>query len=158
MIDMDGGEAQQLTNLPEGVISQMLWCPKGCQLAISYRKTEKPYTHSAAEKRKENKESDPPIITEDAWYRLDGDGYFGHARFQLYLVDAETGAYKNIWKKDTMGYFSFCWSPKGDKIAITTNTSKKALTDSRPTRIVMYDIATAKSHTLQNCKIGRAHV
>ena len=29
MIDMDGGEAQQLTNLPEGVISQMQWCPKG---------------------------------------------------------------------------------------------------------------------------------
>ena len=153
-IDMNGGESQQLTNFPEGTISEMQWSPRGCCLAVSYRQTEEPYTHAAAEKRKERKESDPPIVTEEAWYRLDGDGYFGHARFQLYLVDSDTGAYKNIWKKDTMGYFSFCWSPKGDKIAITTNTSKKALTDSRPTRIVMYDITTAKSHTLPNCTKG----
>ena len=153
-IDMNGGEAQQLTNFPEGTISEMQWSPEGCCLAISYRQTEEPYTHAEAEKRKEKKASDPPIITEEAWYRLDGDGYFGHARFQLYLVNAETGAYKNIWKKDTMGFFSFCWSPKGDKIAITTNTSKRALTDSRPTKIVMYDIATGKNHTLPNCTKG----
>ena len=38
-IDMAGGEAQQLTNFPEGAISEMQWCPKGCKLDISYRKT-----------------------------------------------------------------------------------------------------------------------
>ena len=154
MIDMDGGEAQQLTNLPEGVISQMQWCPKGCQLAISYRKTEKPYTHSAAEKRKENKESDPPIITEDAWYRLDGDGYFGHERFQLYLVDTTTGKFNNIWSKDTIGSFSYCWSPKGDKIAISTNTSTKAYLDARPTKVMMYDVEANKYAILPNCPKG----
>ena len=128
IIDMDGGEAQQLTNFPEGAIASIQWCPSSerNQIAVSYRQTEEPYTHAASEKRKENKESDPPITTESAWYRLDGDGYFGHARFQLYLVESTTGSYKNIWSKDTLGFFSFCWSPKGDKIAIATNTSKNA--------------------------------
>jgi len=153
-IDMGGGEAQQLTNFPEGAISEMQWCPKGCKLAVSYRKTEEPYTNAAAEKRKENKESDPPIITESAWYRLDGDGYFGHARFQLYLVDATTGSYNTIWKKDTLGFFSYCWSPKGDKIAIATNTSKHALTDSKPTKIVIHEVASGKNTTLPNCTKG----
>ena len=91
-IEMAGGEASALTRFPEGVISEMKWSPKGDSLAVSYRRTEEPYTHAAAELRKENKESDPPIITEEAWYRLDGDGYFGHARFQLYLVNKKDGS------------------------------------------------------------------
>ncbi len=153
-IDMDGGEAQQLTNFKEGAISEMQWSPRGCCLAVSYRQTEEPYTHAASEKRKENKESDPPIITEEVWYRLDGDGYFGHARFQLYLVDACNGKHKNIWSKDTLGFFSFCWSPKGNKIAIATNTSKNAITDSRPTKIVIHDVTTRKNKTLPNCTKG----
>ncbi len=153
-IDMDGGEAQQLTNFKEGAISEMQWSPRGCCLAVSYRQTEKPYTHAASEKRKENKESDPPIITEEAWYRLDGDGYFGHARFQLYLVDACNGKHKNIWSKDTLGFFSFCWSPKGNKIAIATNTSKNAITDSKPTKIVIHDVMNRKNKTLPNCTKG----
>jgi dipeptidyl aminopeptidase/acylaminoacyl peptidase len=156
IIDMDGGEAQQLTNFPEGAIASIQWCPNSerNQIAVSYRQTEEPYTHAASEKRKENKESDPPITTESAWYRLDGDGYFGHARFQLYLVESTTGSYKNIWSKDTLGFFSFCWSPKGDKIAIATNTSKNALTDSRPTKIVIHTIKSGKNTKLPNCTKG----
>jgi len=154
VINMDGGESHQLTNFPEGSIAEMQWSPKNSSLAVSYRKTEEPYTHSASEKRKEHKESDPPIITEEAWYRLDGDGYFGHARFHLYLVDSTTGSSKNIWKKDMMGFFSYCWSPNGENIAIATNTSKKAITDSRPTKIVIHTIATGKSTTLPNCHKG----
>jgi dipeptidyl aminopeptidase/acylaminoacyl peptidase len=154
LIDTDGGEAQQLTNFPEGAISELKWSPANNSLAVTYRKTEESYTHDAAEKRKENKESDPPIITETAWYRLDGDGYFGHARFQLFLVEATTGSYKNIWNKDTMGFFSYCWSPKGDKLAIATNTSKNALTDSRPTKIVIHNVASGKNTILPNCTKG----
>lgn len=153
-VDMAGGEAQKLTNFPEGAISEVQWCPNGCKLAVTYRQTEDIYTHAAAEKRKENKESDPPIITESAWYRLDGDGYFGHARFQLYLVDATAGSYKNIWSKDTMGFYSYCWSPKGESIAIATNTSKNALTDSKPTKIVIHKVGTGKNVMLPNCTKG----
>lgn len=153
-IDMDGGEAQQLTHFPEGTISEMKWSSTGSCLAVSFRKTEEPYTHIAAERRKETKESDPPIITENAWYRLDGDGYFAHARFQLYLVDSCNGKHRKIWSKDTLGFFSYCWSPKGDKIAIATNTSKDALTDSRPTKIVIHDVATNKNVILPNCTKG----
>ena len=153
-IDMDGGEAQQLTSFPEGTISEIEWCPLGDTLAVSFRQTDENFTHAATEKRKENKESDPPVITESAWYRLDGDGYFGHARFQLYLVLATTGRHKNVWSKDTLGFFSYCWSPKGDKIAIATNTSKKALTDSRPTKIVIHDVLSGKNAKLPNCTKG----
>ena len=153
-IDMQGGEAQQLTHFPEGAINEINYSPQGGSMAVSYRQTETPYTHVAAEKRKENKESDPPIITEKAWYRLDGDGYFGHARFMLYLVNTNTGIYKKCWTKDTLGFFSYCWSPNGDKIAIATNTSKNALTDSRPTKIVVHDVISGKNTTLPNTTKG----
>jgi dipeptidyl aminopeptidase/acylaminoacyl peptidase len=155
-IEMSGGEPAPLTKFPEGVISEVQWCPSAerCTLAVSFRQTEEPYTHAASEKRDETKASDPPIITEEAWYRLDGDGYFGHARFNLYLVDSTSGSFKNIWKKDTLGFYSFAWSPKGDSIAIATNTSKNALTDARPTKIVIHSIATGKNSTLPNCPKG----
>jgi len=153
-IDMDGGEPSPLTNFPEGVISEIQWSPNGNTLAVSFRQTEEPYTHAASEKRKEKKESDPPVITEEAWYRLDGDGYFGHARFHLYLVNTKTGVFKNVWKKDNLGFFSFAWSPKGNKIAIATNTNKNALTDSRPTKVVILDTSTGKHNTLPNCTRG----
>ena len=153
-IDMEGGEAQQLTNFPEGTINEFTWSPTGGCLAVSYRQTEEPYTNAAAEKRKDTKESDPPVITESAWYRLDGDGYFGHARFQLFLVDSTTGKHNNIWSKDTMGFFSYCWSPTGHKIAIATNTSKNALTDSKPTKVVIHEVASGKNKVLPNCTKG----
>ncbi len=153
-IDMDGGESQQLTYLPEGTINELKWSPHGSSIAMSYRQTEEAFTKKAADERKKKQESEPPIITESSWYRLDGDGYFGHARFELQLVNSTTGEIKNIWKKDTLGFFSYCWSPKGDKIAIATNTSKKAITDSRPTKIVIHDINNNKNSTLPNCTKG----
>jgi len=154
VIDMHGGEPAQLSNFPEGVISAMKWCPNGKSLAVSYRQTDKPFTNALAESRKKTKESDPPFVTENLWYRLDGDGYFGHARFHLYIVDASTGKYRNVWKRDNLGFFSFTWSPKGDKIAITTNTSKKSLLDSRQTKVVVLDVASGKSKALPNCTKG----
>ena len=81
-------------------------------------------------------------------------GYFGHARFQLYLVDANNGSYKNIWAKDTLGFFSYCWSPKGDKIAILTNTSKYALTDSRSTKVIIHNVTSGKTTALPNTTKG----
>ena len=102
-ISMTGGEAQQLTNLKEGSIGAMKWSPSGESLAISYRETNYEFTNEAREERKKNNASDPPLIADDIWYRLDGDGYFGSARFQLHLVDASTGNANNIWSKDKNG-------------------------------------------------------
>ena len=153
-IDMMGGEPVQLTDFPEGTIASIEWSPSGNALAVSFRKTDDNFTHAAAEARKTTEASDPPMITEKPWYRLDGDGYFGHARFHLHLVDATTGKHRPIWKKDNMGFFSFAWSPKGDKIAITTNTSKNAFVDSRPTKVVILDTAKGTHTTLPNCPKG----
>ena len=154
VMEMQGGEPVPLTAFPEGTISAIQWSPTGCALAVSYRQTDQEFTHKASEKRKETKASDPPRITEELWYKLDGDGYFGHARFQLYVIDACTGEYRNVWKRDNLGFFTFAWSPKGDKIAVTTNTSKKSLTDSRPTKVVIIDAASGTHSTLPNCPKG----
>ena len=153
-ISMTGGEAQQLTTLKEGSIGAMKWSPSGESLAISYRETNYEFTNEAREERKKNNASDPPLIADDIWYRLDGDGYFGSARFQLHLVDASTGNTNNIWSKDKNGTFDFCWHPKGSKLAITTNTSKNASVTSKPTKVVIYDIETKKHSTLPNCPNG----
>jgi len=154
LLEMAGGDAMQLTAFDEGSISALEWSPAGDQLAVSYRRTLPERTHAAAEQRKESKESDPPLVTEDLWYRLDGDGFFGTARYGLHLVDVESGSHRPLWTKDNLGFFSFAWSPRGSKIAITTNTDKRALVDARSTRIVIADVETGKAATLPNLPRG----
>ena len=154
LLDLNGGEPTQLTNLPEGSIANIQWNPTGKTLAISFRETTKEFTKAAADKRKETGESDPPLITESVWYRFDGDGYFGHARFHVVLVDINTGRTTTAWKKDYFGFMNYAWSPKGDKLAITTNTSKNAMAHSKDARIVIYDVGSKKTSTLPNCPRG----
>lgn len=153
-IAMDGGEAQQLTQLKEGVIREIQWSPNGKNLAIAYRETLATQTKAARDKRAETKASDPPLIAENAWYRLDGDGYFGSARFHLLLIDATSGKAKTVWNKDTVGFFSYCWHPKGDKLAITTSTSKVIADINKKTKVVIYDLTTHKASTLPNIVDG----
>lgn len=154
MIDADGGEATALTRLPQGSIAEVAWSPRGDRLAISYRATSEDQTKAAVEARKESKASDPPLVTEDLWYRLDGDGYFGAARFQLLLVDAQTGRTRCIWKRDTLGWFTFDWAPNGQRIAMTTNTRRDAILKMQFDDIVLLDVDTRRHQRLGNLPRG----
>ena len=86
VIPSDGGEARALTDLPEGAITQLKWSPNGTQVAFSFREQAEELTRSATRDRKEAGGTTPPLVTEGAFYRLDGDGYFGERRFKLHVA------------------------------------------------------------------------
>ncbi|MCH8921653.1 MAG: S9 family peptidase [Planctomycetes bacterium] len=127
VIDSGGGEARPLTKLPEGSIGEFRWSPDGKRLALGFRETATEWTKAAEKERKENGLSTPARVIDDVWYRLDGDGYFGAQRYQLYLVDTETGKRRKLYAKDTMGGFSFDFSPDGKQLVVATNRDKKAM-------------------------------
>jgi hypothetical protein len=52
----------------------------------AFRPTAEERTEAAEKKRTDTGESDPPYVLEEPWYRLDGDGYFGHQRYTLWVV------------------------------------------------------------------------
>jgi len=137
-----GGEALPLTQFPEGQIREFQWSPDGSLLAVSFRAQEEAWTEQARKDRAEKGLSDPPRVLDDLWYRLDGDGYFNAQRYQLYVVDSTTGQSRVVYTQDTLGMFSFCWSPDSKQLAIATNRDPKALIRPWKDELVRLHVAT----------------
>jgi len=144
IIDRVGGTAMPLTNFPEGTITAFKWSPDGRSLAVAFREQDPDWTDAALRERKERGLSEPPRVIEDIWYRLDGDGYFNAQRFALWLVDAGTGMSRTIYEKDTLGEFSFDFSPDSTQLAITTNRDPQAAVRPWKEEIVCLEIATGR--------------
>jgi len=141
LLESAGGEARQLTELPEGHIASFKWSPDGSRIALSFRPTPAEFTEHAGRSRREKGESDPPRAIESNFYRLDGDGYFGDARHHLALVEVGTGRHRVLHDGDRMGEFSFDWSPEGDRLAMTTNGSPRAAFEPWMDEILILDAA-----------------
>ncbi len=105
VIDAAGGEARKLTSFPRGSIGEFRFSPAGGKLAVAFRETAEERTEEARKKREEEGRSTPPWVIDDPWFRLDGDGYFGAARYKLYLVDLETGEHSLLYDRDKLGGF-----------------------------------------------------
>ncbi|MGI9014843.1 MAG: prolyl oligopeptidase family serine peptidase [Phycisphaerales bacterium] len=144
LIPADGGEAIALTDFPEGSISSFRVAPDGTSIAVAFRETAHEFTKKAETDRKESHASTPPVITDNSWYRLDGDGYFGSARYALYLVDVTDRTTRKVYDKDNLGDFSFAFSPDSKQIAIATNRSKRSLFDAWNNDILLMNAKTGK--------------
>ncbi len=116
-----------LTSLLDGSIGDIRWSPDGRTIAFAFRATDPDRTHAASEVRARTKASTPPLVIDDPWYRLDGDGVFGAARYRLHLLDVASRRVREIALGDTLGMFSFDWSPDSRHLAATVNRSKDAL-------------------------------
>lgn len=149
-----GGEARALTKFPEGTISTFKWSPDGKLLAVSFRATDPEWTEVAKKKREETGGSTPARVIDHLWYRLDGDGYFGAQRFALYLVNAETGEHEQIFAKDTLGDFTFDFSPDGERLTITANTDPHALQKPWKDQIYLYSIKRRSLKTVPDLADG----
>ena len=153
-ISAEGGEAVALTQLPQGSISTFKWSPDGRMIALSFRRHDAQWTETAKKDRQEKGLSDPPRVIDDWWYRLDGDGYFDAQRYQLYLVDTTTGKHRKVYAKDTLGFFSFDFSPDSKKLAITTNQDRKAMIQPWKDQIVILNVATNKIKNVPDLPLG----
>lgn len=154
IIDAHGGEAVALTKFPEGSINNYKWSPDGKMLAVSFRERGCEYTEKAKKERKEKGLSDPPKVIEDDWYKLDGDGYFLSQRYHLYLVNAETGVHKKIYSKDTLGFFTFDFSPDSRQLVIATNRDRRAILKPWKYELLRLNIASGKLTAIPNLPAG----
>ncbi|MFZ4506327.1 MAG: S9 family peptidase [Fimbriimonas sp.] len=125
LISAHGGEARKITSLEEGSIGEFRWSPDGTKIALLYRPTPTDRTEKAKKEREEKGLSTPPWEIDNVWYRLDGDGYFGSARFHLYVLDVLSGALTLVCNKSSLGEYSFDWSPTSTELAVIYSTAKR---------------------------------
>lgn len=125
LIPTSGGEARALTKLPEGSIGGFRWSPDGQKIAFTFREQLPDRTEKAKKEREENGGSPPPLVTEDVWYRLDGDGYFGMQRHKVYVVDVASGEHSLVLDTAPDGGYSFDWSPDSKELAVIHTASKR---------------------------------
>ncbi len=153
LIPSGGGEARKLTSFPEGTIASFQWSPDGSRLAVSFRETAPEWTSEAKKARAESGGTTPPWVIDDPWYRLDGDGYFGAQRFEIYTVDAESGAHEKLYS-DVTGDYSFTWSPDGRELAVASNRHKKALMEPWHTSIYRVNASTGRVREIKGLPEG----
>ncbi len=143
-IASNGGEAECLTQFPEGQIARYRWAPDGSFLIVSFRETHQDWTSTSAEARKEVGASDPPLVIERDVYRLDGDGVFNEQRFHLYHVDATSGEHRRLFDKGTEGTFSFDIAPDSKEVVLATNRSRLASREPWKQELIRINLKTRK--------------
>lgn len=117
ILPLDGGEAQLLTHLKNGV-SAFQWSPDGKRLAAVSRSG--PSDSIAASARR----SDVRHYTHIS-YKFNDTGWFDDRRTHLWVVDAATGAGQQITSGDDWNDADPQWSPDSTRIAFVSDRTGK---------------------------------
>ncbi len=109
-ISIDGGEPDQLTELPQGLGRGPTWSPDGRYIAFSAR----PGASQVFPDR-------PYRVTRHV-YRLDGSGYLHAAAPDLFVVPAAGGEPRNLTQDEAYNCYRTgpVWSPDSREILFTT--------------------------------------
>jgi dipeptidyl aminopeptidase/acylaminoacyl peptidase len=140
-----GGDARPLAGHLES-ISGISWSPDGRTIAYLL-----PVDPDNPAGKPRPKDAPPPVrVTSRLDYKLDGKGYLGGKRSQLFLVDVETGTTRKLTEGD-FDHGEAEWSPDGR--TISTRVAGPEIFDAV---ISLIDVATgsARSITPENGTIS----
>ena len=118
VMQVDGGDARQVTTLPDGV-KDMAWSPDGSEFVVVSR-----VDPDRVPKDPDEETMPRTRVARRVRYRDDGDGWRGDAFSQLFLVDAVTGQTEQITDGEG-NHEAPAWSPDGSRIAFVTDSVKE---------------------------------
>ena len=150
---MAGGEPRKLLSLPEGSLGKFEWSPDGRHIAFLFRKKSETRTEDAKKSRTESGLSEPPIIVETLVWRMDGDGVFGDDRYELCILEVETGECNVLVNSAKDGEYSFCWLDSGS-LAVAYNPSDNPTMEQWEDEIHVFTIS-GESRRMDGLPIGQ---
>ena len=121
LLPMDGGEAHQLTKLPQNV-TDLRWSPDGGRLVLV----------SGSRKPEREPDRDPKLppkvdtkLIDRLQFMLNAEGYIFEYPPKLWILDLTSGKLDRITDGDTRDE-NPAWSPDGTRIAYTSNPQPDA--------------------------------
>jgi dipeptidyl aminopeptidase/acylaminoacyl peptidase len=124
MLSLDGGEALRLTNLKNGVNS-FQWSPDGTRLVVTSRTGPSDLKPPSSDVRHYKNTS----------YKFNDTGWFDDKRAHVWVVDAGTGAARQLTSGQDWNDSDPRWSPDGTRIAFVSDRTGKAFDESRNTDV-----------------------
>ena len=122
-IPIDGGEAERITDLPQGGIDSLAWSPDGARIAFRFRPTDAEWTEAASDERKKKELSSPPRAFTRLHYREEGVGFVPTAKWRIHLLDVAARTVTAV-TPDDRDSGPPCWSSDGTQIATERNTAE----------------------------------